>query len=999
MCVHKQRYVRDIQLDNSLEDNCEYVDVDKAIESDSSDLTILQLNIRGLNSKIGDLNQLINSVQSNGHPDILLLCESWLKSTSPKPTLEGYNIERSDRKWKKGGGVCTFVSSRCKYSRRPDLEALNCNSFESCFIEIQSWNLKLVIGSVYRPPNSDSREFNSIFHKVCTNAKQHERKLLLGLDHNLDLRKESRHNPTHEFIEAVYENGMIPTITKPTRITTSSATLIDNILLDQRLCHASNSGILINDISDHLPCFCILNNVYPNRKEDLVITSRDTRPKNLNALKGRLSDPALLKPDISASVDDQFNKFHSKLCEEIDHFLPIRTRKIPHRRRRQEPWVTSGLLISMNKCKKLYKLHIKDRRNQVKLEKYTTYNQELKRIKRRAKLNYYTTRCAENKSNSRKLWGTINEVIRKSNNKTEVIEKLKIDDLYEYNGQRISEEFAKYFATIGKSYANNMSKPKTDLKNYLNQIPTQQKSLFLNPTTEQEISRLIDKLPAKKSSGLDGLDNIILKEIKTHITGPLCVIFNKSLETGIFPERMKTAKVVPLYKNKSKHLTTNYRPISLLITISKVLEKVVYSRVYSFLTSTKQLYSSQYGFRKGHACEHAVGELIARITKGIEQDKLTASVFLDLSKAFDSLEHAAILHKLEKYGIRGTCLNWFQSYLHNRKLSVTCKTADTGECTTSSEHEIDYGTAQGSCLGPLIFLVFCNDLQQHLMFLECIQFADDTTLYVTHKNIDYIRFCLEYDLCTLQDWFRANKLTLNVSKSVCILFGKQKNLHLNIKIDQETIPQVQYTKFLGLWIDQDLNWKEHTSKLLLKLKSKSNLLMAGKRFLSTHALRILYFAQIHSNLSYGISMWGSLLTKENSKKLQKLQDKCMLAVGRGLGPKVSLDKTYSDHKILKIEQLIDFELCKLWHKKQLDLLPCKLSEAMSCDQWDQSLQKLHRYPTRQKNLPNRPKATHHEYLNSFLVKGNRVYSQLHQDIRGCTTLRQFANRLKENLQN
>ena len=505
----------------------------------------------------------------------------------------------------------------------------------------------------------------------------------------------------------------------------------------------------------------------------MEITSRDLRPKNVYALKKRLSDPAILCTNTTASADDQFTKFHSQLCEEINHFLPIRTQKIPHRRRRQEPWVTSGLLISMKKCKNLYKQHAKDRCNIPKWQKYTTYNQELKRIKRKAKINYYTTRCAENKSNSRRLWGTINQVIRKSNNKTEVIEKLKIDNLYEFNGQRISEEFAKYFATIGKSYANNMQKPKTDLKNYLKHIPAQPKSLFLNPTTESEIAKLIDKLPPKRSSGIDGLDNTILKEIKPYIVGPLCNIFNKSLETGVFPERMKTAKVVPLYKSKSKYLTTNYRPISLLITISKILEKVMYTRVYSFLTSTSQLYSSQYGFRKNHACEHAVGELIAKITKGIEQGKLTASVFLDLSKAFDSLEHDAILLKLEKYGIRGSCLTWFKSYLCDRKLSVSCKTTDTGEYNTSSEHEIDYGTAQGSCLGPLIFLVFCNDLQHHLVFLECIQFADDTTLYVTHKNIDYIRFCLEHDLRTLQDWFMANKLTLNVNKSVCILFGKQ----------------------------------------------------------------------------------------------------------------------------------------------------------------------------------------------------------------------------------
>ena len=335
------------------------------------------------------------------------------------------------------------------------------------------------------------------------------------------------------------------------------------------------------------------------------------------------------------------------------------------------------------------------------------------------------------------------------------------------------------------------------------------------------------------------------------------LIFNNSMETGIFPEIMKTAKVVPLHKAKNKDETTNYRHFSLLLTLSKLLEKLMYKRVYEFLTKTNQLYSSQYGFRKNHACNQAVGELVANITKGIEQRKLTANVFLDLSKVFDSLEHSVIFKKLYRYGLRGQCLQWFKSYLQGRKLLVSCKTSDTGSMKTSRLHDINFGTAQGSCLGPLIFLIFCNNLQRHLLFLECIQFTDNTTLYITHCNISYIRFCLEHDLEILQDWFLANKLTLNIGKSVCILFGKHRDEKLDIKLGSEKIPQVTSTKFLGLWIDQALSWNDHIGKLILKLKSKLTLLQNGKHFLSTQALRILYFAQIHSNLTYGMGIWAA----------------------------------------------------------------------------------------------------------------------------------------------
>ena len=218
MCVHKNVSTNN-DFEVSLNDECDYIDIENAIDSDSGDLTIIQHNIRGLNSKLGDLSHLLNNVQKTGHPNVLLLCESWLKSSSPKPILDGYSIERNDRKWKKGGGVCICISDRCKYSRRRDLEAYNCDSFEACFVEVQSWNLKLVIGCVYRPPNTNINKFTESLEKVCTVAKRHGRRLILGMDHNLDLLKESQHKPTHDFMEKIYENEMVPTITKPTRIT------------------------------------------------------------------------------------------------------------------------------------------------------------------------------------------------------------------------------------------------------------------------------------------------------------------------------------------------------------------------------------------------------------------------------------------------------------------------------------------------------------------------------------------------------------------------------------------------------------------------------------------------------------------------------------------------------------------------------------------------------------------------------------------------------------
>ena len=190
----------------------------------------------------------------------------------------------------------------------------------------------------------------------------------------------------------------------------------------------------------------------------------------------------------------------------------------------------------------------------------------------------------------------------------------------------------------------------------------------------------------KYSSGYDKISNIILKRLHVSITTPLEIIFNKSLESGIFPQKMKIADIFPLFKNKERNLYTNYRPISLLITVSKILEKIMYSRVYSFLDTTNQFCKSQYGFRTNHSCENAISELIGHILKGKENNKLTACVFLDLSKAFDTIKHEVLLSKLERYGIRGVALKWFKSYLSDRKIRVKCTVESTGKTEYSNEY-------------------------------------------------------------------------------------------------------------------------------------------------------------------------------------------------------------------------------------------------------------------------------------------------------------------------
>ena len=562
-----------------------------------------------------------------------------------------------------------------------------------------------------------------------------------------------------------------------------SATLIDNIIVSQNLCGAYTSNILVNDISDHLPSVCVLTSLVSAKKEPIMIKSRDTRVRNLLALKSEIREYDWSQLISDPCPSKNMDCVNTQLTDIIDRCIPHKECRINHRHLRREVWLTASIKLSIDKNKKLYAKMLK---GECAKSKYSNYNKVLRKTIRFAKVQFYQNMCSEYKTHTKKLWGLINEISGKHSNKTSLIDYLKIDNVNEYGAKRISNRFAKYFAGVGKDFAEKIPKANKSITAYLKLLQSNKSSLFLEPTCDKEIKQIVSALPSKSSSGHDNISNILLKEIIDPLANVLVDVFNKSMVKGIFPSVMKLAEVVPLYKSKERYLENNYRPISLLMTISKILEKIIYTRVYSFLQDTGQIYDNQYGFRANHSCEHAVGQLVGSVVKGLENRHNVACIMLDLSKAFDTIDHTILLAKLELYGVRGQPLAWFKSYLTDRKLRVKCRTISSPTETKSEYHSIHNGMPQGSCLGPLIFL-FINDLHLNLCISECIQFADDTTLVFVHRNQNYLRYCMESELAIVQDWFNANRLTLNVGKSSYLLFhGHTKNFS-NFKIELNNI--------------------------------------------------------------------------------------------------------------------------------------------------------------------------------------------------------------------
>ena len=539
----------------------------------------MQLNIRGLFGKLSNLKDLVNRVSHGKKIDIMLLCETWQKKNSPIISIPGYSYVYKSRKHKMGGGVGIFISERIRFTEVKLNVNYECIEYVVINITLKNKNKSITVGSLYRPPNTNDSKFVEEYKSLLSNLYETSKtkKLILGMDHNLDFLKHSIHKRTQDFIELNLDNNLLPSITRTTRITKSSATLIDNIIVSQSLMANCKSRIVIDDISDHLPSIVKFDEMLQKCKTSKLVTSRNLNERSLQKISDSLTRTNWSEV-ITENVDESFDSFHDLLLKTLDRYTPTVTRKLSNKNFRREAWLNPSLLRCIKTQKRLYLKTIKASVNDQDIIKYKNYKKVLEKLKRLAKNTYYQTKCKEYNSNAKKMWDLINDVIGKASDKSSVISHIMIDQIEILNEKAIANEFGKYFSNVGKEFANRVGDPKNKIAYYSDKIIRNPNSIYLHPTSEIEIRQLIENLPNKTSSGHDNISNILLKKICPIITQPLVLIFNLSLIKGVFPSRMKLSEVIPLHKGKESYYTTNYRPISLLLTISKLLEKVVYKR-------------------------------------------------------------------------------------------------------------------------------------------------------------------------------------------------------------------------------------------------------------------------------------------------------------------------------------------------------------------------------------------------------------------------------------
>ena len=918
--------------------------------------------------------------------DLILLCETFLteKNKNCYP-LEGHAFTQLNRSTRSGGGVCIYAKEQLKFNFRNDLSLFDEHNFESIFIELECEKGKnIIVGEIYRNPSSDFNNFKTNYEKILDQIGHEKKEIIIGTDQNLNYLKINQHSQTSEFLDINLSNGILPVITKPTRITHDKATLIDNIYIDLKNSHQSLAGIILNDMSDHLPCFLFIEKHCKKSPSNDKMTTRKITPAVIEAMNKEIGQIDWQKV-YSEPVNIAFESFSNRVTNVLNSKAPLISKTIPMKYVRREPWMTKGLIASSIECNKLYIKSLGKTANAKEVIDYKSYRNRYNYIKRNAKKSYYTEKVYKYKDNSKKLWQMLNTMIGKSN------DKANITDTFIINGQPcshpevIAESFCDFFTSVGKKFAAKI--PKANKKFTDSLRGTFNNSIFFTPTDQSEILKLINGLKSKTSSGHDDINSIVLKSISTSICIPLAKLINKSLSSGIVPDIWKIAKIVPIYKAKEKTDLTNYRPISLLPVLSKILEKIVHKRVYSFLVKYDILYQSQYGFRDKRSTTDAVTEFCSDTLLDFDKRNYTLSVFLDLSKAFDTVDHGIMLRKLEHYGIRGCALDWFRSYLTDRKQYVHYKNCN------SVMQNIECGVPQGSVLGPLLFIIYTNDLPNCLGKTKSILFADDTTVYIAGNRKNNLFSIMKHELIDLIDWFRCNKLSLNISKTNFILFEPQR-LTLNdhctyidcqLKFGPENINEVNCTKFLGIELDKHLKWTQQFSKLMSKLSRGVYFLNKVKNFLPHNALKTLYYSLFQSHLNYGLLIWGSSMTADMEDKLMKMQKKAIRAINRAKY-NAHTHNLFRENKILKVQEMIKLEQLKIIFKNSKSHLPEPLMNVFSPNPTE--------YSTRQQYHPKILKPKHKQLTDSFLVKCPNEWSKLPNHIKLSKSMPVFIKGIK-----
>ena len=926
--------------------SCKYYECQDFKTSNSSskfNFSALHLNISSLAKHFDELNALLGLLNLNF--SVIGISETrFLKNSPPIFNFDigGYTAVHTPTE-SSAGGALLYISNHLSYFPRSDLDNVlyKPKELESVFVEVSFSNKpNCIVGCIYKHPgmsvNSFTAEFLSPFLQLVSG--ENKSMVLLG-DFNINLLNFDNSTEVGTFIDTLESYSLLPQVTLPTRITETSQTLIDNIFTTSidRKCV---SGNVLHSISDHLPqFFCIssapftgngcenLSNVYKNwsqfQSEEFSRIFRSLDWREILSLENR-------------NIETSFDAFLSNVNGLVDRHVPIAT--LTKKQRNKKPWITSEILKQMQiRDSYLRKyLNCKSESRNFYFSSFKRYRNLVVGLCRRSKAKYFDDYFHQNAKNIRKIWKGVKEIVSLKSSSTSKPISLRIDDIVTSNPEIVANSFNSYFSSVADKIRSKIPESNKHFTSFLKHPNLN--SIFLSPVTPEEVQKIIHSMPLSKSSGPNSIPIKILKLVCKEISYPLTELVNLSFSTGQFPSALKLSKVIPIFKKGSPLQTSNYRPISLLSNIDKIFEKLMYSRVYSFLEANNVIYSRQFGFRKSYSTTHALISMVERLRRCLDDGNVAVGVFVDLQKAFDTVDHGILCHKLNHYGIRGIANKWFSSYLSSRQQFVSISNTDSN-CLS-----IHHGVPQGSVLGPLLFLIYINDLHSCLKHSEATHFADDTNLIQIGKFIESLSLTMAYDLSCLSTWLSASKIALNAAKTEIIVFRNRLRPigEINIIFDGHKLNPSSSIKYLGVFLDEHLNWNKHISDLCCKLRRANGALSKIRHYVPTNILLSVFHAIFNSHMRYACQLWAQSETVSTRRVL--ILQKCALRIISFSPPRSPSAPLFKRFEILTIFDLVKTLNILFVHQHLNFQLPPDLCNTIHFNKID------HSYPTRSQSL-------------------------------------------------
>jgi len=927
-------------------------------------LKICNLNIRSMVNKMDQLRLLVKPQ----YVDIFTICETWLDPgiTDEEISIDGYTVIRNDRN-RHGGGVAIYIRENIPFEIINNKDNIYDIEILPVIINLEN-SPKFVLSCIYRPPSASQEYFNKLIDCLESLQTINGELIIIGdLNIHYEFDENLSSNGAH-YIEKLL--GCKQLINKSTRITNNTETLIDHIYTSFPERH-SKSGVIETTISDHFMIYTVINFKSP-RLPNRMITMRDYKRFNTNNFIDDMSQSMeSILPDILVlSTENAWHLWLDNLTQICNKHAPIKSFRLKNR---NTPWISKEIIKLMYERDHLHK-KAKKQNNDILWNNYRISRNNVTTQLRLAERKYYEEEINKNKGKTT-MWKTLNTAMGRRKHKPNLPHDI------------IPEKLNKYYSQVGAKLAAKFTE-NGDSPDYISQQSTLFKFKDIDPRV---VVKLLQKLPDKSKLDIFSMDTKLLRLVAEQIAPGLTHIFSRSLKLGTVLPEWKQSRITPVYKGKGDiNEFSSYRPISVLPHIVKIIEKLVHDQLLEYLLDNKILSSDQSAYLKHHSTQTSLHKVIDDVLESMNNKETTHLCCFDLSKCFDTINHNILLKKLSKYGIIHVELTWFTSYLDSRTHCVTCNG------TISSLIENLFGVPQGSNLGPLLFLLFSNDIPKCLNFSSCNLYADDTIIYKSGKNVDTTANSLQQDVNSLIKWFENNKLTLNIDKSCTINMGTRqklkaaKNANTSISINNTELKMVDKLKYLGVTIDNTLSWEQHIDNLCTKISPKVELLRRIKYKLGKSQLIDIYNSIVQPHIDYCITVWG-YAADVHLNKIQRIQNRAARIITNNYDWSVRGLFLVKQLGWYNIKERRDYFMALQSFKANSNLLPEYICKKFT------PITEIHNVHTRSSTSGHLiiPKPNCEIFKQSLNFNGPRMWNSMTKDIRDSTTVQTFKSRYKK----